>query len=57
MASKITRFKYNRKYLALHEEKATKNDLLREIQSVWRKIEMDRPLALRGHVTNASFKQ
>ena len=36
---------------------ATKNDLLREIQSVWRKIEMDRPLALRGHVTNASFKQ
>ena len=36
---------------------ATKNDLLREIRSVWRKIELDRPLALRGYVTNASFKQ
>ena len=36
---------------------ATKNDLLREIRSVWWKIELDRPLALRGYVTNASFKQ
>ena len=36
---------------------ATKNDLLREIQCVWRKIELDRPLALRGYVTKASFKQ
>ena len=36
---------------------ANKNDLLREIRSVWRKIELDRPLALRGYVTNASFKQ
>ena len=36
---------------------ATKNDLLREIWSVWRKIELDRPLALRGYVTNVSFKQ
>ena len=36
---------------------ATKNDLLREIRNVWRKIELDRPLALRGYVTNASFKQ
>ena len=62
MASKITRFKYKRKYLALYDERATdkvatKNDLLREIRSVWRKIELDRPLALRGYVTNASFKQ
>ena len=39
MASTITRFKYNRKYLALHKE--TKNDRLREIQNVWRKIELD----------------
>ena len=39
VASTITRFKYNRKYLALHKE--TKNDRLREIQSVWRKIELD----------------
>ena len=49
MASTITRFKYNRKYLAVHEMElqksavdiATKNDLLREIQSVWRSIELD----------------
>ena len=50
MASTITRFKYNRKYLALHEERATKvrgryiatkTDPLREIQNMWRNIELD----------------
>ena len=48
MASTITRFKFNRKYLALQEEElqksvvdiATKNDL-REIQTVWRNIKLD----------------
>ena len=50
MASTMIRFKYNRKYLALHEERATKvrgryiatkTDPLREIQSMWRNIELD----------------
>ena len=49
MTSKITRIKYNRKYLALPEERAAKvcgkyhhqNDLLPEIQSMWRNIELD----------------
>ena len=49
MASAITRFKYNRNYLALHEERATKvrgryiatkTDLLLGIQSMWRNIEL-----------------
>ena len=49
MASTITRLKYNRKYLALHEDErelqksmldiTTKNDILREIQSVSRNID------------------
>ena len=56
MASTITRFKYNRKYLAVYMTRelqksagdiATKNDLLRQIQSVWRNIELEHRIGKR----------
>ena len=73
MASTIARFKYNREYLALHMKRelqkpvvnigATKNDLLREIQSVWWNIvyirnlyqsipdRLDNVIKMKGHLT------